>query len=101
MTRQALDRLGSGHNDRWRRCARIWCVDTLARDPDELNEGEEPATADAEGLRRFLEADVLPWFEARYEAHLGPAEPLQLVGIEQLTERLLADERSVGQFLPA
>jgi hypothetical protein len=25
----------------------------------------EPATADAEGLRRFLEDEVLPWFEAR------------------------------------
>ena len=28
-------------------------------------EGEEPATADAEGLRRFLEDEVLPWFENR------------------------------------
>ena len=25
----------------------------------------EPFTADAEGLRRFLEGEVLPWFEAR------------------------------------
>ena len=25
----------------------------------------QPATADAEGLRRFLEGEVLPWFEAR------------------------------------
>src|ERR1700727_3067317 len=30
-----------------------------------LEEDEEPATADAEGLRRFLEGEVLPWFEAR------------------------------------
>ena len=37
----------------------------LARDPDELDEDEEPATADVEGLRRFLEAEVLPWFETR------------------------------------
>ena len=27
--------------------------------------GREPATADAEGLRRFLEGEVLAWFEAR------------------------------------
>ena len=31
----------------------------------ELGEGEEPATADVEGLRRFLEGEVLPWFENR------------------------------------
>jgi hypothetical protein len=28
-------------------------------------EDEEPATADAEGLRCFLEEEVLPWFENR------------------------------------
>jgi len=37
----------------------------LARDLDKLNEGEKPATADAEGLRSFLETEVLPWFENR------------------------------------
>ena len=37
----------------------------LARDPDELEEEEEPFTADPEGLRRFLEDEVLPWFEKR------------------------------------
>jgi hypothetical protein len=42
-----------------------WWADTLARNPAELEEDEEPATADAEGLRRFLEAEVLLWFEAR------------------------------------
>ena len=42
-----------------------WWADTLARDPAELEEVEEPATADAEGLRCFLEGEVLPWFEAR------------------------------------
>ena len=42
-----------------------WWADTLARDPDELGDGKEPATADVEGLRRFLEGDVLPWFENR------------------------------------
>ena len=42
-----------------------WWADTLARDPAELEEDEEPYTADAEGLRRFLEGEVLPWFDAR------------------------------------
>jgi hypothetical protein len=31
----------------------------------EVRRGDVPATADAEGLRRFLEGEVLPWFEAR------------------------------------
>jgi hypothetical protein len=44
-----------------------WWDDTLKLKPDELEEDEEPATADAEGLRRFLEGRVLPWFEKRKE----------------------------------
>jgi hypothetical protein len=35
------------------------------RDPDELQDSEEPSTADVEGLRRFLEGQVLPWFDNR------------------------------------
>jgi hypothetical protein len=30
-----------------------------------LEEDEEPFAADPEGLRHFLEAEVLPWFENR------------------------------------
>jgi hypothetical protein len=37
----------------------------IAREPGELGDGEEPATADVEGLRGFLKAAVLPWFETR------------------------------------
>ncbi len=44
---------------------REWWEDVLARDPDELDEDEEPSTPDAESLRRFLEREVLPWFETR------------------------------------
>ena len=72
MTRRALDLIGSRHSDAYeaglaalREDTQAWWADTLARDPDELDENEEPATADAEGLRRFLEAEVLPWFEGR------------------------------------
>jgi hypothetical protein len=67
MTRQALDVLGSHHNDPYhvaletlREDTRAWWADMLARDPNELDEGKEPATAGAEGLRRFLEAGELP-----------------------------------------
>jgi hypothetical protein len=30
-----------------------------------MGEGEEAATAGVEGLRRFLESELLPWFENR------------------------------------
>ena len=72
MTRHALELLGSKRNDAYeaalaalREDTQAWWADTLAGDPDELAAGEEPATADVEGLRRFLEGEVLPWFENR------------------------------------
>jgi hypothetical protein len=71
-TRRALKLLGSRREDAYegalamlREDTQAWWAEMLARKEDELEEGEEPATADVEGLRRFLEADVLPWFENR------------------------------------
>ena len=71
MTRRALDLLGSLRNDRYeaalaalREDTREWWADMLARHPDKRG-GKEPATADEAGLRRFLENEVLPWFETR------------------------------------
>ena len=72
MTCRALDLLGSKRNDAYEAALaalredtqQSW-ADVLARDPDELEEDEVPATADAEGLRLFIEGDVLPWFENR------------------------------------
>ncbi len=43
-------------------------AEALARDPADLDEGEAPATIDAEGLRRFVEVQVLPWLETRKAA---------------------------------
>jgi hypothetical protein len=72
VTRRALDLLNSRRKDPYeaataalREDTQQWWADTLARDPAELEEDEEPFTADAEGLRRFLEGEVLAWFEAR------------------------------------
>jgi hypothetical protein len=72
MTHRALELLGSKRNDAYeaalaalREDTQAWWADTLAGDPDELGDGEEPAIADVEGLRRFLEGEVLPWFENR------------------------------------
>jgi len=67
MTRQALEVLNSRRNDPYeaataalREDTQQWWADTLARDPAELEEDEEAFTADGEGLRRFLEGEVLP-----------------------------------------
>ncbi len=72
MTRQALDLLDSSRNDAYeaalaalRDDTREWWEGVLARDPDELEEEEEPATADAECMRRFLDREILPWYVTR------------------------------------
>jgi hypothetical protein len=72
MTRQALELINARRNDPYeasvtalREDTRQWWADTLARDPAELEEDDEPFTADAEGLRHFLGEEVLLWFEAR------------------------------------
>jgi hypothetical protein len=93
MTRRALELLGSKRNDAYEAAVAAlrddtqgWWEDVLARDPGELGEGEEPATADAEGLRRFLEAEVLPWFENRRK---------------ELANRPLIREQAFGEALDA
>ena len=67
-----LELLGPRCNDRYeaalaalREDTRDLWADMLARDSDELERGEEPATADEAGLSRFLEGKVMPWFETR------------------------------------
>ena len=91
MTRRALELLGSRRNDAYeaalaalRDDKQTWWADTLACDPDELGEREEPATADVEGLRRFLEGKVLPWFENRQK---------------ELANRPLIREQAFGEAL--
>jgi hypothetical protein len=72
ITSRALDLLNSKRNDAYeaalaalRQDTQEWWAEVLASDHEQLKEDEEPATADAEGLRRFLEEEVLPWFENR------------------------------------
>jgi hypothetical protein len=91
LTRRALELLGSKRNDAYetalaalREDTQAWWADTLACDPDELGEGEEPVTADVEGLRRFLEGEVLPWFENRQK---------------ELANRPLIREQAFGEAL--
>ena len=93
MTRRALDLLGfrPRRSDAYeaalaalREDTRQWWEEMLARDEDELNEDEPHATADAEGLRRFLESAVLPWFANRRK---------------ELANRLLIREQAFGEAL--
>jgi hypothetical protein len=91
MTCRALDLLRSRRKDAYqaalaalREDTRQWWADVLAREPDDLDEGEEPATADAEGLLRFLEGEVLPWFEGRKK---------------ELSNRPLIREQAFGEAL--
>jgi hypothetical protein len=72
MSRVALELLASRRNDDYVAALaalhgklRQWWEDVLARDPEELEENEEPYTADVASLRRFLEDEALPWFETR------------------------------------
>jgi hypothetical protein len=87
MTHRAVDLLGSRRNDAYeaalaalREDTQAWWADMLA----ELDQDEKPATADAEGLRRFLEAEVLPWFENRKK---------------ELSNRPLIREQAFGESL--
>ena len=44
---------------------REWWEDVLSRDPEDFDEGETPFTPDADGLRRFSERDLRPWYVQR------------------------------------
>ena len=72
MTRRAFDLLGSSRNDHYeaglaalREDTQVWWAATIACDPAELQEDEKPHNADVEGLRRFLEAELMPWAATR------------------------------------
>ena len=88
MTRKAIGIFGTLRNDAYeaalaelRDDTRGWWADMIARDPDDLDEDEEPLTADTEGLRRFLENEVLPWFDRqRRELAHRPLIRLQALG---------------------
>ena len=42
-----------------------WWQEQLSWAPEDYDEEQEPYSADAESLRRFLEDEVLPWYEKR------------------------------------
>jgi hypothetical protein len=93
MTRRAFELLSSKRHNAYERAlaalredTRQWWAATLARDSHELKEDEEPVTPDAEGLHRFLESEVFPWFTNRRKA---------------LDNRPLIREQAFGEALDA
>ena len=72
MSRRAVGLLDSRRNDRYeaalaalRKDTRDWWADMLEREPDDLDEGQASFKADPDDLRRFIETEVLPWYDRR------------------------------------
>jgi hypothetical protein len=72
MSRRALGVLDSRRNDRYeaalaalREDTRDWWADMLEREADDLDEGQELFKADPDDLRRFIETEVMPWYDRR------------------------------------
>ena len=90
MTRQALDLLGSRHNDPYdaaletlREDTRAWWADTLARDPANWTRARNPPPPTPRPAP-LSEVEVLPWFKARRK---------------ELANRPLIREQAFGQSL--
>ena len=73
MTEQALRQLDSPSSSAvysraltaLRDDTRTWWEEQLSWNADDYEEGQTPYSADVESLKRFLEAEVLPWYEKR------------------------------------
>jgi hypothetical protein len=93
MTRRALKLLRPGRTDAYEAAlaalhedTRVWWRDTLDSDPEDFDEDDEPPAADADSLRRFLESEILPWYETRRK---------------ELANRPLIREQAFGDALDA
>jgi ParB-like chromosome segregation protein Spo0J len=90
MTRRALELLGSKRNDAYeaaleslREDTQGWWANVLEANPDRTKD-EQAYSADVQGLRNFIEDEVLPWFENRRK---------------ELTNRPLIREHAFGEAL--
>jgi len=62
--------------------------------PDDYDEGQTPFSADAESLRRFLESEILPWYEKRrHELDHRPLVRAQAFGEAVDPDRLIGLSR--------
>jgi hypothetical protein len=72
MSEEALRQLRSSSASAYSRAlvalrddTRTWWEKQLGWNADDYDEGQTPYRADAGSLRRFLEAEILPWYEKR------------------------------------
>jgi hypothetical protein len=72
MTEEALRALETGSSTAYahalaalREDTREWWAEQLNWEPDDYDENQTPYRADAENLKRFLEKEVMSWFEKR------------------------------------
>ena len=72
MTEKAVAMLDAGNKNAYenaiaalRADTREWWEDILSRNSEDFDEDEEPLTADADGLHRFIEGDLRPWYVQR------------------------------------
>jgi hypothetical protein len=91
MTRRALELLGSQRNDAYeaatvalREDTQRWWAYELRRNPDDLDDDEEPFAPDGDSLRRFIDQKVLPSLETRRK---------------ELSNRPLIREQAFGESL--
>ena len=60
---------------------RAWWREQLSRKADDCEDGQTPYRAEAESLKRFLEDEVLPWYEKRrHEIEYRPLLRAQAFG---------------------
>ncbi len=115
MTEEALRILASPSASAYSRAlaavrddTRAWWEKRLGGDPDDYEEDQTPYRADAEGLRQFLETEVVPWYDKRrraldhrprlrHQAHGEAVDPDRLerlaryeVHLDRKLERMLA-----------
>jgi hypothetical protein len=82
MTEQALHILANPSSSAYARAlaalrddTRAWWQEQLGWNADDYDEDQTPYHADAESLRRFLEAEILPWYgEASPRARVSPID---------------------------
>ena len=88
MTRRAIEAIGSKKPDQYQAALALlredtqeWWEDHLEAGTEEDTEGKPLPKADEDGLRQFLEGDVMSWYEARRrELTLRPIIRQQALG---------------------
>jgi hypothetical protein len=107
MTKEALQLLDGKSSISYSRAlaalredTREWWEEQLTWEPDDYHEDQTPYCADAASLRRFLESEVLPWYDKRQlELDHRPLVRAQAFGEPDCLERLARYEAHLDRKL--